>query len=447
MKTTDKYIYISIFLHQKGFVPAGVITFNIDLGYAGFSYFPSYMEADYPPLNPATLNWRDGNQRHFIIDTQQNKQMLDRTFWEMLPNESDWGNNVLIARFPEYAFMNNAEKLYFLGNRIVGGLSSWVKDKAHEENINSISWLDSIREESIDFYYKDIEKISYIKSINPMSSYGGARPKCMFQDDNNDFWIAKFNLPTDPYDMAIAEHCALEMSNDMGLKTSESKVLTLPSGDNVFLSKRFDKAGTERFHSLALFSLMSSADNIKRNNSLLGNPARIIQTLIRRFSDFEQTDTVHIVTKMLLDIGVNNTDNHLRNLRIILNKNNKWELSPIFDVIFNPYNQNHTYNPAGLPLSELYINNPDLISSMADELGISTDIVAEKISKVRPVLCNWEIYCDNNNMIEEDKIKIGSAVELGLNRTEYIPKKTLQQKLKNKKRLILQPPKLTPNKK
>ena len=103
MKTKDKHIYISVYLHQKGFVPAGVIVFNTEYGYSGFSYFTSYIENNYPPLNPATLNWRDGNQRFFVVNAEQNRQMLDRTFWEILPNQNDWGNQVLISRYPEYS--------------------------------------------------------------------------------------------------------------------------------------------------------------------------------------------------------------------------------------------------------------------------------------------------------------------------------------------------------
>lgn len=415
----DKHIFISVFLHNKGFIPAGVIIFNSELGYAGFSYFESYIKNDYPPLNPATLNWREGNKRHFIVNHETNKQMLDRTFWELLPNDNDWGNQVIISRFPEYASMNNAQKLFFLGNRTVGGLSSFVKEPNSEYSINSIDWLDKVREESVGVYLKNLEKISYIKAINPLSSYGGARPKCMFEDDNGDFWIAKFNLPNDPYDMAIAEHTVLEMSTDLGLKTAESKVIQLPSGENVFLSKRFDRDGINKFHSLSLFALAPGAELAKRNTFAPGNPASFIQTLIRRYSDFENMDSVNILVKMLLDISVNNTDNHLRNLRIILNKNNKWELSPIFDVIPNPYNQNHTYNPAGLPLSELYLDNPNLSFSLAKELGIKLEVIEEKIKIAKKVSNNWESYCDKNGMSEKDKLKVGNAISLGKSRKEY----------------------------
>jgi hypothetical protein len=422
MKTQDKHIYINVYLQKHGFVPAGVITFNEKAGYSGFSYFTSYMEQDFPPLNPSTLNWRDNYQRHFIVDPKSNTQMLDRTFWEMLPNQSDWGHQVLSQRFPEYDTFKNAEKLYFLGTRTVGGLSSYVKDKPNEENIIGVDWLDKIRDESINFYLRNIESISHIKAINPLSSYGGARPKCMFQDDDGDYWIAKFNLPNDPYNMAKVEQVAMDMARDVGLSTAESKVLELPSGENVFLSKRFDRKGEKRYHSLSLFAL-APGNEMKKNPNMPGNPGGFIQTLIKRYSDFENMDSLNVVLKMLLDIGVNNTDNHLRNLRIILNENDKWELSPMYDIIFNPYNQNHVYNPAGLPLNELYLSNPELIKSMSKELGVHKDIIEDKVNTTIKVVEKWEEYCDKYSMSAQDKLKVGNAVNLGMHRQEL--KKTL----------------------
>lgn len=415
----DKHIYISIYLYQKGYVPAGVITFNDDAGYAGFSYLPSYMEANHPPLNPSTLNYRDGTQRHFLVNTHNNPEMMDRTFWEMIPNKNDWATQVILSKYPLYSAMNGVQKLYFLGSRAVGGLSSYVKNKTYEESVDSVEWLDKIRGESIDLYMHNISKITNIKAINPLTSYGGARPKCMFVDEQGEHWIAKFNLPTDPYDMALAEHVALSMSQDCGLRTAIHKVITLPSGDNVFLSKRFDRDGENRLHTLPLFALAPGNEVNKKNNNAVGIPGGFIQKLIRRYSDFKDQDTVNIVTKLLLDIGVNNTDNHLKNLRLILNREGKWELSPIYDVVFNPYSQPHVCNPAGLPLEQLYLENPDLISSLSNELQIEASTIEKKLKTVKEVTSNWESYCNKVGMNKEDQNKIGNAISLGKTRQEY----------------------------
>lgn len=410
-------IEISIHLHKRDWVVAGVLKIDEANKHSAFKYKKAYMENGYPPLNPSTLNWRSGQVEFFSPLTPSNKHMLDRTFWEMLPGQNDWGNQVLIARFPEYASMNNAQRLYFLGDHSIGGLRARIRYESEEESISNIGYLDNIRDESIMFYQRQLTNIKFVGAVKPLTSYGGVRPKCMYEEDG-EFWIVKFNSPDDPYDMAIAEQIAMDMSRDAGLKTADSKLVKLPSGENAFFSKRFDRGGTERRHSLSLFSLVPGNESLKKNNGLPGNPGGFIQALIRRYSDFANMDTLNVVMKMLLDIGVNNTDNHLRNLRIILNDDDKWELAPIYDVIFNPFNQNHVYNPGGLPLNELYLENPILPEAMSKEFGVDADAIRERVEKLKSILMNWEGYCDKYGMSADDKLKIGNAVSLGLSREE-----------------------------
>jgi len=413
-----KHIYINIFLAKIGYTPAGVISFDNEKSFSCFSYFPSYMEKNYPPLNPSTLNWRTNNQRHFIVNPLDNKQLLDRTFWELLPNENDWANQILISQHPEYQFMKNIDKLYFLGNRIVGGLHSYVKNTNDEESIKGLDWLQKVQNESIEFHLKNIEKISYIKAINPMISYGGARPKCMFEDDHGDLWIAKFNLPSDPYDMAIGEQIALNMARDIGLEVSESKVVQLSNGENVFLSKRFDRVGDKRYHSLSLFALAPN-NEIKRNPLHGGNPGTYMHSLILKYTDFADKHSHDIVTKLIFDLGVNNTDNHLRNTRIILNENNKWKIAPIYDVIFNPNSQAHTYNPANLPIGDLFLNNPSIAAHLAKEYKMDKEFFQSTIKKINLVTGNLDSYCRRYNATAKDKEQLQKAISLGLNRQDY----------------------------
>ena len=430
MAIGDKYINVNIYLHKKGFIPAGIITFNDKKNYSTFSYFKEYKIKDYPSLNPATLNYKENRHNTFIFHKEENSHMLDKTFWELLPQPSDWGTQVLISKYPEYEYLNYLEKLFFLGKRTVGGLEIFVKEKIEEENITSKTWLDSVREESIEFHLKNIEKFSSDFIINPLSSYGGARPKCTFKDELGQYWIAKFNLPRDVYNMAIGEHIALEMAKDVGLNCAETKVLKLASGESVFLSKRFDRINEERKHSLSLFAL-SNKTNQNKSKSFFGNSTEVIKTIINRYSDFEDMDTVNVVVKLLLDLAVNNTDNHLRNLRLILNNNNKWEFSPIYDVVFNPYSQNFIYNPAGLDLNDLYLTNPQLAEKLSKEFNLDIDLITEKIEKVISVAKNWESYCDKYDLSSEDKLKIGQAVNLGLYRKDldvHIENKILKSK-------------------
>lgn len=426
----DKHIYVSIYF-QGSWRPAGTITYNDGHGYAGFSYFESYLQNDFPPLNPATLNHRDTGSRHFVVDGRQNKQMLDRTFWELLPTPGDFGHQALVGRFPQYQTMHHAQKLLFLGNRTVGGLATYLKKKHDEVSVDSLDWLDECRRDAVAFHMKEVVRMCHRpEAFLAMTSYGGVRPKAMFSDADGKFWIAKFNLPTDPYDMAVAEHVAMTMARASGMRTPETKVERLPSGENVFLTERFDREGPHRRHSLSLFSLAEGVE-IGGARGVRQNTASVMATIVRRFSDFQDQDAANLVLKFLIDIGLNNVDNHLRNTRIILNDKGLWELSPVFDITFNPRSQPHIYNPSGLALADNFLTNEALVEALSGQTGVAIEAVDAARKKVTKTVENWESFCDAAGMSPTDKVKIHAAVNLGLNRVEveYRVKKEHRKKI------------------
>ena len=425
----EKRIYIDIFLANKGWINAGVITFDVASNFSSFSYFKSYIENDYPPLNPATLNYRHTKNRHFITN---NKELLDRTFWEILPNQSDWSHQVIIAHHPEYLSMNYAEKLYFLKYRVSGGLRSYIQEDGEKESIKGLDWLEQTRKESIDFYIKHIEKFPQLRSLMPLTSYGGMRPKCMFEDDHGNHWIAKFNLPNDPYNMALIERLALVLAEKSGLKVAENKIIETTNGEHIFLSKRFDRDKNNRKHSLSLFALNEAKPDSQRQ--IPGNPASVISFLIKRHSDFKDFDTAQIVVKLLIDIGINNTDNHLRNIRLILNNHNKWELAPAYDLIINPWNQPHVYNPAGSSMDQIFLYNEQLPELMQKELNIDANLIAEQQKKVRKTIDGWKDEADKLGLSENDKLKVEQGLSLGLKRQNINLK--IKQNLQNKLKLV-----------
>lgn len=428
----NKTINIDIYLNnQNKFINVGKIIFNKTQDKSGFLYNNEYIEHQLPSINPSTLNYKNGN--YFEVNNNINSKMLDKTFWELIPSDDDWGHLVLCKKYPEYEYFNNAEKLYFLESRVVGGINAYINEQNKEENIVGLDWLEQVRDESIDFYMRRIEKITHIKAINPLSSYGGVRPKCMFEDDGGEYWIAKFNLPSDPFDFALAEQIALDMARDLGLACAESKVIKLPSGENVFLSKRFDTDGIKKFHSLSLYSLIPE-EKIKDKN------ASVIHNLINNYSDFSNEDTLNFVTKTILDIGINNTDNHLKNFRLILNKEDKWQLSPFYDINFSSLTTPHIYSPIDVDSTEVFLANPNIIELFANKYNISYEEIENKILNTFNILENWEYYCDKYEMIEKDKYLIGNAIMYGLYKKKInkTNKETNKVNLKNI-------PKLTPN--
>ena len=359
--------------------------------------------------------------------------MLDRTFWELLPSSGDWASQVFASKYPEYASLRHAEQLFMLGHRVVGGLETFIETPDDEICVTDLAWLEDVRRESVGYYMRQIDRMPLIlgsgapRNLNPMTSYGGQRPKCSFEDEDG-LWIAKFNLPNDPYDMALGEHLAMELVRRSGVQAAESKVIQLPSGENVFCSKRFDRDGDERHHSLSLYAL-APGNVLNRNPMMPGHPGGFMHRLVLRYSDFASADAMGMVSKFLLDIALNNTDNHLRNLRMILNRDHRWELAPLFDVTCDPFNGPHKYNPAGLPLSELYLQNEALPQAMARELlGAShamsqsreVEMLAELIDSRRlplvKLMQQWEPLAQSLGLSEQDRERLGSGFSLGMDR-------------------------------
>lgn len=426
----EKRIYISIALKGLGFVPAGIIIFNENSGYAGFVYYNSYIKNGYPVLNPATLNYKTSKTSQFPVDTTKNPEMLDRTFWELLPSQTDFGSSVLISRNPEYFTMNNAQKLYFLGSRIVGGFSCYIDKQKPESNIVGLDWLDEIRKESVEFYLKQISSIKHIAAIDPLTTYGGVRPKTMFKDENGEYWIAKFNLPNDPYNMAKVEHMAALMAKDCGLDFPETKYLTLQSGEDVFLTKRFDRDKEHRRHGVSLFAMAPAIEyeRIKLSNGNF-HSADVMGKLVNRFSE-NKMDNHMLAKKLIVDIGFNNTDNHLRNSRFILNDNNEWNLSPSFDILFDPRNKPHTYNPSGLVRQETYLNNEKIIHNISNFTQVEEEDINKYINNTKSVIQNIQHYANLCDINETDFHKIQNAVSIGMMGPELLFK--FEQMKRNK---------------
>lgn len=431
MQNIEKLI-ISIKIPNKGFIKAGTLIIDQKKQLSTFIYDKNYIKNNYPSINPSTLNWKKDKQTVFLTEPC-NKEYIDKTFWELVPSKNDWSYQVLSLKFPEFKYMNYAEKLLFLGSHTIGGIKVTLEKDIDEISINSIEYLDKVREESILLHQQYLEKTKLYSAIKPLSSYSGSRPKCMFENDNK-FWLAKFNLPEDKYDMAINEQIALDIAKECGLNVAQSKIISLPSGENVFLSKRFDKTDEDEYYSLSLYSLTTDDTHSKTG--------QFIYNLINQYSDFSNIDTIQIVKKLLLDIGLNNTDNNLKNIKIILNNQQKWELAPFYDITLNPNEQQHTYTPINIEQSELYLENPNISIVMSKMLNIDQNLIEHEKEKIIKVLYDWEKYCDKYNTKVSDKEKIAEAISIGLN------KKEKRLTLKNKELILkntIDYPKLTPN--
>jgi serine/threonine-protein kinase HipA len=176
--------------------------------------------------------------------------------------------------------------------------------------------------------------------IDPGSSLGGARPKASVLDEQGNLWIAKFPSSKDDKNMGAWEMVLHELAKVCGIHVPDARLLQFSGKHHTFLSKRFDRIQDKRIHFASAMTLLGYQDGADFHDGLsyLDIVAFIIQQGALVKADLEQ-----LWRRVVFNILVSNTDDHLRNHGFILT-NNGWQLSPAYDMNPNEMGSGLTLN-------------------------------------------------------------------------------------------------------
>jgi serine/threonine-protein kinase HipA len=162
----------------------------------------------------------------------------------------------------------------------------------------------------------------------PGSSLGGARPKANILDKNGHPWIAKFPSKYDRIDKAKWEYLAYRLALSAGIRMAESGIEKISGTFHTFFTKRFDRQLGERIHFASAMTLTGNNEDTIRDN-----PAGYldIALFIQNHSGNPHNDLHELWKRIIFNIAISNTDDHLRNHGFIIDQGN-WRLSPAFDL-------------------------------------------------------------------------------------------------------------------
>jgi serine/threonine-protein kinase HipA len=281
----------------------------------------------------------------------------------------------------------------FDGNRL-GGIRFKLEEEGNflsDENKMATPPWTSLRE--LEFASLQLERENaiedpdYIKWLNlliePGSSLGGARPKASVVDENKNLWIAKFPSAQDEKDTGAWEMVLSQLAKECNINVPTTKLHRYTEKHHTFLSKRFDRtADNKRIHFASAMTLLGYQDgtDFQDGVSYLDIAAFIIQHGANPIEDLEQ-----LWRRILFNIMVSNTDDHLRNHGCILTKQG-WRLSPAFDM-----NPNELGNGLTLNISE---NNNQQDIALAMETAVHYKLKKEKAFKIvqdfQKIITNWQ---------------------------------------------------------
>ena len=235
--------------------------------------------------------------------------------------------------------------------------------------------------------------------LKPGSSLGGARPKASVLDPNNNLWIAKFPSKHDEGNVGAWEKVVHDLARLCGLNVPESKLERFSSNGSTFLVKRFDRDGSRRIHFSSAMTMLGKVDGAGAGD---GTGYLDMVSFIKSNGASPKEDLVELWKRVVFNMAVSNTDDHLRNHGFLLTGNG-WRLSPMYDV--NPVEEG---DELALNVSENDNRiSIDLALETAHYYGIDRSdaerIVSEILSTVKE---NWEKIaklCGLNRTDIEDK--------------------------------------------
>jgi len=270
----------------------------------------------------------------------------------------------------------------------------------------------SIRElEQISLRLEDdnaIEDPEYMKwlniLINPGSSLGGARPKASVVDDKKNLWIAKFPSKSDIKDIGGWEMVTNELARNAGLNVAVSKIQKFSSKYYTFLTKRFDRTITgERIHYASAMTMLGYIDgnNFQDGVSYL----EIVDFLTKNGANIE-SDLTELWQRIVFNMFVSNTDDHLRNHGFILTEKG-WILSPAFDI-------NPNEDGSGLSLNISLDDNSldlDLTLEVADYFRLTNENALKKIENIKKSVINWRSVANKYQLPKSEQELMAKVFE------------------------------------
>ena len=158
----------------------------------------------------------------------------------------------------------------------------------------------------------------------PGSSLGGTRPKASVRDRDGHLAIAKFPHKDDEIYTVLWEAVALRLAAKAGIPVSGWRIEHVLSKP-VLLLRRFDRVQGQRIPFLSAMSMLGASDNESRSY------LEFVDAL-RRYGASPKQDMHELWRRIVFNILISNTDDHLRNHAFLYTGPDGWRLAPAYDL-------------------------------------------------------------------------------------------------------------------
>lgn len=405
----------------------GAVAWDTGNGLATFEYEPKFKSLNWD-LAPLKMPVHENRNRFSFPELQKDKKSAYDTFKglpgilaDALPDT--YGNQMINLWLAQQGrpqdSMNPVEMLCFIGTRGMGALE--FEPAVLKENKRTFSIeMDSLvttaqkmldqREAFITNLHKDEEQ-AVLEILKIGTSAGGARPKALIAWNEKtgevksgqtkapkgfEHWLIKLDGVSDvqlgsSQGYGKVEMAYYTMAKACGIDMMPSRLLE-ENGRSHFMTKRFDREGSETKHHVQTFCAMKHFDyNLVRSFSY-EQLFQCMRELKLTYADAEQ-----MFRRMVFNVIARNCDDHTKNFSFLLRQGGTWELAPAYDLC-------HAYRPGSEWVSQqaLSINGKRKNIAKTDLLAVGESIrckkAAEIVDEIKNTVHQWKDFADEVNV-------------------------------------------------
>jgi serine/threonine-protein kinase HipA len=238
--------------------------------------------------------------------------------------------------------------------------------------------------------------------LAPGSSLGGARPKASVRDKDGHLAIAKFPRRDDDYNTVVWEAIALTLAHKAGIPVPDARIETV--GDKpVLVLRRFDRGDGRRIPFLSSMSMLDARDNQMRSYMEIADA-------LRQHGAAAKDDIRELWRRIVFNVLISNTDDHLRNHGFLYQGPAGWRLSPAYDL-----------NPVPVDIKPRIlataINEDDNTASLDVAMGVAPYFELDDAraradaGAVARAVATWRDEATRHGLTKEEGARMASAFE------------------------------------
>ena len=235
--------------------------------------------------------------------------------------------------------------------------------------------------------------------VAPGSSLGGARPKAAVVDEKGHLCIAKFPSRHDTHDVGAWEAVTHRLARKARIEVPEAKSLRFGDEGNTFLCRRFDRTET---HGRRAF--VSAMTLLQRKDGEPGASYLELVELLQTRGGRTQADCTQLFRRVVFNICVSNTDDHLRNHGFLIEPQGL-VLSPAYDM-----NPNPERSELSLAIDEVNATcDVEVALEAAPDYGLAITQAADIVREVREAVAGWREEATKLDISREEQERLRGA--------------------------------------